>query len=114
MLHPNQLRQVSPLHRAVDGSEPEPCCLGAAVHTVIWLLTSSTFCQTALTAIPLHEGAHLSGEISISVLVAKPAFSQTLFLIFCTQQCQPSLQAAFNPKIIFRQSKANALTYIYF
>lgn len=40
---------------------------------------------------PLHEGAHLSGEIRLSVLVAKLAFSQILFLIFCTQQCQPSL-----------------------
>lgn len=41
--------------------ELEPCCLGAAVHIVIWLLTSSTFCQTVLTAILFVEGTRLSG-----------------------------------------------------
>lgn len=63
MLHPNQLRQVSPAHRAVDGSEPDPCCLGAAVHTVIWLLTSSTFCQTALTAILFTRAPTYQGKL---------------------------------------------------
>lgn len=51
--------------------ELELCCLGAAVHIVIWLLTSSTFCQTVLTLILFTRGTDLSREIHLSVLQAK-------------------------------------------
>lgn len=51
--------------------ELEPCCLGAAVHIVIWLLTSSTFYQTVLTLILFTRGTDLSREIHLSVLQAK-------------------------------------------
>lgn len=71
--------------------EPGPRCLGAAVHIVIWLLTSSTFCQTVLTAIvftgaPTYQGklifqccwqnflswACLNGQILISARMHAP------------------------------------------
>lgn len=67
--------------------ELEPCCPGAAVHIVIWLLTSSSFLPDSLDSNPLHEGTHLSGEISLSALAAKNLSSvQQSILISVSRQ----------------------------
>lgn len=88
------------VHRSADRWVPEPCCLGAAVHTLIWLLKTSTFHQTALTAILFTRAAAHRGEISLSALLAKLVFAQTLFfpnLLQTAKRSQTCQQAASNP-----------------
>lgn len=70
------------------------CAYSHLVPHLIYFLSDS------LDSAPLHEVAHLSGKISLSVLVAKLVFSQMLFFLDLLL------------KIIFRQFTVNTLPYI--
>lgn len=65
----------------------------------------NSFLSDNLDSDPLHEPTHSSGEISLSALLLKLVFSQTLFFLNLLQTAKSNLSLSSKKKNPFGQSQ---------